>query len=113
MILVLAALLNTPKNESDWSRWAKHHDLDHLEIVQAIAQMRGVQIIKPQLDPIPFSDFATWLESHQQLHTAMTGALGVQSSDIEELDPRDQKALESWIIAQYQEHYWVRSVLEI
>lgn len=58
-------------------------------------------------------DFQTFLENNSQAHDDFNSQLGLQSSDIEELDPKDEKALTSWIYTSYQELYSASAALKI
>jgi hypothetical protein len=70
----------------------------------AVAQfLPVVNLPELQLYPINFDRFTDFLENNQQSHDNFNSALGLQSSDIEELDPKDERKLNEWIYQNYQE----------
>ena len=82
---MLALLLNIPNTDEDWLTWGKHHANDHIEIIEAIAKQKGVNLAQYVLYPIDLSD-PGFLERHQKI---------------------------AWAYANYQEHFDARSELAI
>lgn len=109
---MLALLLNIPNTDEDWLTWGKHHANDHIEIIEAIAKQKGVNLAQYVLYPIDLSD-PGFLERHQQTHLDMDNALGVQSANLQDVDLSDEKQKIAWAYANYQEHFDARSELAI
>lgn len=64
----------------------------------AVAQFSPVvKLPEYQLYPIDFNHFRDFLEANSQSHDDFNSVLGLQSSDIEELDPKDERKLQEWI----------------
>lgn len=108
-------LLNVPKSKSDWDNWSLNHMLEHQKIIQAIAsQSNGnIQLIQYQLDPIDFQNPTYFLERHQQTHLDMDSALGLQSADLQDVDLKDDKQLQSFIYINWIEHFSANQTLAI
>lgn len=73
----------------------------------AVAQFKPVvnltEYILYPYDESNKEDFQTFLENNSQAHDDFNSELGLQSSDIEELDPKDQNKLQEWIYQNYKE----------
>ena len=98
---MLAALLNVPRSQGDWAIWSFANADAVAQIRAAIFAKKNIALPAYQLDPIPFSDAATWLPNNQQAHNDFTGALGLPGNDLEHVDLRDQNQLEAWIWLNY------------
>lgn len=109
----LVNLLNTPKNELDWSVWGWSHRDSHTKIRQAIQQQKDVNLFEYDIDPINFDDIENWLERNQRFHTDMNGALQVQGSDLQGVNLKDEKELAAWILAHFLEHQTAELALKI
>lgn len=83
----------------------------------ALAQVKPVVTLTQYvLHPVNEQDtnaFQNFLENNQQAHDDFNSELGLQSSDIEELDIKQQNKLEEWIFTQYQELYSACAKLKI
>ena len=92
--------------------WSFAHMQDHLEIDQALLAQKGIQPFGVSLDPTPWgTDAGAWLLQHQQKHTIMDMALGVQSTDLTKFDFRRKEDRESFIGTNYTEHQYARQAL--
>lgn len=70
----------------------------------AVAEVKPVvNLVEYQLYPIEFNRFNDFLQQNSQAHDDFNSVLGLQSSDIEELDPKDQNKLQEWIWLNYKE----------
>lgn len=83
----------------------------------AVAQVKPV-VNLPQyvLQPVNEQDsnaFQTFLQNNSQAHDDFNSVLELQSSDIEELDPKDRNKLENWVFLNYQELYSACQKLKI
>lgn len=110
---MLAILQNVPKNDFDWEIWAFNNREHISEITQAIKAQHNVNLPEYQLYPINFNRFSEWLERKSQAHTDFNGVLGLQSSDLKEMDPKNEKQLSSWVYLQYQELFNASAELKI
>lgn len=110
---MLAQLMMVPNSPQDWAVWSLHHKLDHDEIQLACNAQLGTKSNQYCLDPIPMDQIQEWLTRNQQSHNEMNGPLGLQGTDLEDVDFNDKRQLEAWIFLHYQEHYSARSKLRI
>jgi hypothetical protein len=109
----LSNLLNIPKNENEWDVFAFNNREQNTIIRQAILAQKNINLTEYQLYPIDFTHFDYWLEQNQQAHSDFNSALGLQSSDIEELDPKNDQQLQAWVYLQYQELFSASQALKI
>jgi hypothetical protein len=110
---VLALLLNVPKSLEDWARFSFHHRQSHELIVKAIAKQKSIDLPVYIVDPISFQEPRLFLEANQQFHQDMDNALGVQSTDLEDVNLQDERQLQSWIYLHWQEHVTAENALGI
>lgn len=110
---MLASLVNVPRNQNDWELWSWCNRLQIAAIRQAIREKYNVNLAEQILYPLSQDDFASFLQANSQAHTDFNSVLGLQGSDIEELDPKDEKKLEAWIYSVYQELYSASAALGI
>lgn len=73
----------------------------------------GVSLTEYSLDPIPTNDFSSWLQWNQESHTEMNGVLGLQGSDLEEVDFKNLQQLQPWIWLHFLEHQSAEQTLGI
>lgn len=66
-----------------------------------------------QLDPINFDNPLEFVRRHAQAHTDMNGVLGLQSTDLSEVDLNDPNKLQAWIYSNYEEHNNAHNRLQI
>lgn len=109
----LADLLNVPRTPEEWEFFSWNNKTQNTAIRQAIKAKNNINLTEYQLHPINFDRFKDFLEANQQAHDDFNSVLGLQSSDIEELDPKDEKKLEQWIFSNYSELRDASSVLKI
>ena len=112
-IMPLADLLNIPHSIEDWNQFSFNNRNQITAIRQAIKAQKNINLTEYNIDPIDFNHFQDFLENNSQAHDDFNSVLGLQSSDIEELDPKDEKSLSSWIFTQYQELYSASAALKI
>jgi hypothetical protein len=110
---MLVSLTKVPTNADEWASWSFSHRNNHDRIRQAIQAQRGINLPQAILDPIPFFSFTEWLQRNQKSHADANGALGLQSTDLLDLDPLNQEQLEEWVYAHYLEHQNLNLVLKI
>lgn len=101
---MLARLLTVPQDAQEWDEWAWHNADTLDQIRQAIGSAKGVTLPQRQLYPIPpGEDLQLWLANVQQSHNDFNGALGLQSSELEDVNLQDPADREAWVWANYQE----------
>lgn len=98
-----AFLINSPSTDEQWSVWSLHHRLSHDAIRDALRR-KNIFTAEYVLEPIPMRDFQNWLQRNSQTHIEQTGALGLQSHDISDVDLEDENQKQSWIMVHWQEH---------
>ena len=106
-------LLNVPRSQTDWEVFSFANRDQITAIRQAILKQYNLNLTDYQLYPINFNNFKDWLQNNEQAHQDFNSVLGLQSSDIEELNPQDEKQLTAWIYLQYQELYSASAALKI
>lgn len=109
----LVDLINVPKNANDWEIFAFSNRDQIQAIQQAILIQKNINLTQYELYPINFDNFQEWLQRNEQSHEDINSVLGLQSSDIESVDPKDERQLEAWIYLQYQELYSASAALQI
>ncbi len=110
---VLAALENFPRSPTDWLHFAFNHRDSHDRIRAAIKTKFGFDLTDYQVEPIPPDDMGRFLQNNSSLHGDMNSVLRLQSSDLEDVDPKDEKQLQGWILLHYQEHLAAEQALGI
>lgn len=80
----------------------------------AIAKVGAtVNLEQYELYPVDFNKSQDWLTNVEQSMDDINSVLGLQSVDLEDVDLKDQKQLESWVNLLYQELYTASSALGI
>lgn len=109
----LANLLNTPRTPSDFEEFFFSNRLQIDAIQKAILQQKNVNLTQYVLYPVSQDDFKGFLEANQQSHEDFNSVLGLQSSDLESVDLKDEKQLTAWTYLNYQELYSASAALKI
>lgn len=100
---MLADLLNVPKSPRDWSLWS-FSNKDTIQTLQrAILAQKNVQLTNYPLDPI--DNIELFLERNQQSHSDIMSTLGLQSSDLQNVDLKKQNELQAWVYLCHRELY--------
>jgi len=107
-----AFLLTVPKTAQEWSLWSFHHKLSHDAIRQALT-VQGKLTFDFVIDPIDFNDITGFLQRNSELHIEETGAIGLQSHDLQDVDFKDENQLVSWIAVHHREHFDLELALGI
>lgn len=63
--------------------------------------------------PVDKQHVDTFLENNQNLHSDMNGVLGLQSSDLQDVNFDDENKRKAWFYTHYQEHYSAEARLGI
>lgn len=109
----LVNLLNVPKNQSDWENffWANRTQL--INIQQAVLKQKSVNLPQYVVYPVADDSVQDFLTNNSQSHQDFNAVLGLQSSDLESVDLKDEKQLEAWVYLNYQELYTASQALNI
>lgn len=110
---MLASLLNVPRDDQSWERFFFDNRQQITEIRQAVLKQKNINLTEYTLYPVSDKSFGDFLTNNQQAHDDFNSALGLQSSDIEELDPKNEQQLQAWVYLQYQELFTACSALGI
>ena len=110
---MLVQLINIPSSEEEWGIWSYHHRLSHDAISQAIRQQKGLDLTDYIIDPVPTTAFPDWLDRNQQLHIEMDAAIGAQSVDLQDVNPKDANEMAAWVYIHFLEHQTAERVLKI
>lgn len=94
--MATADLLNVPKSASDWNFFSFNNRDAVQRIKQAILTQQNIDLIEYQLDPVDLSNPTFFLQNNQQSHTDFNGVLGLQSTDLLDVDLKDERQLQSW-----------------
>ena len=108
-----AWLLNVPKTSQEWNVWSLANRLSHDAIRQAILAQKNVSTVDYLLEPMDFKEIKGWLQRNGQTHIEQTGAVGLQSHDIQEVDFNDEAAKVSWIQVHALEHFDLEQALGV
>lgn len=110
---ILAALMNVPETQGDWSRWSFDHLDSHNRIRAAVKAQLGVSLTDYQLDPIAQVEINGFLNRNQQLHVDMEGVLRLQSTDLLDVDFNNERIKRAWFEVHYQAHYDAEKALHL
>lgn len=110
---MLAGLENSPRSPEQWSLWAWDHRDSHDRIRSAILKQYGVSLSDYQIEPINADAMQDFLQRNSDLHDDMNGTLGLQSSDLEDVDPKNDREFQAWIRLHYLEHWYAEQKLSI
>jgi hypothetical protein len=110
---MLAALENLPQTPDGWNRFSWDHRNSHDRIRAAIKTKYGADLSDYQVDPIDSNAIGDFLQNNSQLHGDMNGVLGLQSSDLQDVNFGDKPQFEAWVRLHYLEHQQAELKLEI
>lgn len=104
---MLPTLLAPPTSPAEWSVWSYANRDQIRKINGAIQGQYGTNLTEYILYPMPLppDDPTTWLLQNQLAHQQFTGALGLQSQDIQTVDFTNPSQVQAWINAVYLELY--------
>jgi hypothetical protein len=110
---MLAALLNVPHVNDDWSHFSWDHRDSHDRIRAAIKAQFGTDLTDYQIEPMNPTDTQDFLNNNAQLHNDMNSVLGLQGTNLEVVDLTQDNEKASWINLHYLEHYYAEQKLGI
>lgn len=102
---MLVILENVPQTADDWSRFSFHHQDSHDRIRAAISAKKSIVLPEHLIYPINQAAVPLFLQNNYLLHLDMNSALGLQGSDLLEVNIQDKKELAIWVQLHYQEHF--------
>jgi hypothetical protein len=100
---MLAATLNVPNTDTEWSLWSLNNYTVVNAIRAAVLAQKNITLPEYQIEPIPWNDLETWLNNNQQAHNDFNAALGLQSSDILHTNLKDPNERALWVYLNYME----------
>lgn len=110
---MLAALLNIPHTEQEWSQFAYAHRDSHDRIRAAIKAKTGVSLTDYQIDPMNPQSIDLFLQNNSQLHDDMNSTLGLPGVNLDVVDLSKDNERDAWINFHYLEHYYAERKLGI
>ena len=110
---MLPALENFPRTSTDWLRFAWNHRDSHDRIRAAILTKYALNLTDFQIEPINPDSMDLFLQNNSSLHSDMNSTLRLQGSDLQDVDPKDEKQMQGWILLHYQEHVSAEQALGI
>lgn len=108
--MTLAVLLNI--TEHDFTEFS-FANADHHNLVSSALKAKGVTVTRYILDPIPSFDVQNWLRRHQDGHTQVNAALGINGNDLTDVDFSKPDEADSWAQLHYSEHQEWASALGV
>lgn len=80
------------------------HQRSHDAIVDKVQTLSGVPGIKYNMYPFNEGLQLRWMMDHQQAHNDFTGPLGLDSTDLQNVDLKDTEDFLKWLHDHWQEH---------
>lgn len=105
-----AVLAEIPRDENSWSRWCFHHRTSHEAIIAKLREL-GRPLTYYIVEPINWAQPELFLQSNSEMHIDMTAAVGLQSTNLQDVDLKDERQLIAWIFLHAQDHRNVESAL--
>lgn len=109
----LFQLLEIPKTPENWELYTFSLRDQTDNIRQAIQKQKNINLAEYQLYPVDFNKTQDWLTNVQQSQEDINSVLGLQSVDLESVDLKDEKQLQSWVNLLYQQLYDQSAALKI
>lgn len=100
----LVDIINVPKNDQEWEIWTFAHKDSHDKIRKAIQTKTGINLSNFIIYPIDKNHIQDFLQNNQSLHVDMDGILGIQSSDLQDVDFKKENEKIAWFYSHYLEH---------
>ena len=109
----LVDLYAVPPGADGWSYFWFNNWISHQGIVQAVARQNSVPLTLYDIDPWVDEAKEAILQTHQQYHTDMSQALGLDGQDLSVLNFDDPEAVRRWIWQHYNEHQAAHAALRL
>jgi hypothetical protein len=110
---MLPLLLNVPSTAEDWERYSFNIRSEIDRCNEAIQQQHGVSLPSYQLDPIDPGHVHDWVQNLSQALGGICGVLGIQSSDVLDVDLSNESARTGWIFSVFEELFAAEAALKI
>ena len=102
---MLPVPLEVPRDENGWNVWSFNHRDSCQRIRAAIIAKGGPPLVDYELFPAPQKDIKGWLQRLSQTHIDFNAVLGLQSSDLLDVNLTDDKQKEAWVNLVHQENF--------
>ncbi len=109
----LVNCLYPPDGERGLAEWSFSHAQDHIEIIQGIRNILGINRNIYILDPVNWNDRKGFLLLHQAAHTDMNQVLQLPGQDLQSVDFDKPDQSKAWFFQQFTEHQNARARLGI
>lgn len=110
----VAGLFNAPRSLAERNYWTRDNANSHNLIILALQKAHpGIKLSNFVLDPLPDTDFASWLLRHQIVHNEMDSALHIGGNDYTGLDFQNSTQLEYLLRLHANEHIQAQTILRI
>lgn len=104
--MALVDLINVPKTDRDWEIFFFSNRDSHDKIRAAIEAQTSpaINLTDYVIYPINPDHIVDFLQANQSLHSDMNGILGLQSSDLQDVDFKIDNQKIAWFYSHYLEH---------
>lgn len=110
---MLPVLLEAPTTPDGWQRFAFNNQDQIALIQQAIAVRYNVILPEYILFPLNLDAPDEWLFNNQQAHSNFNGVLGLQATNLQDLDFTNADQVSAWVRLNYQELFDASAALGV
>lgn len=110
---MLASILDIPPWQKGLTEYSFNHFQDHLEIVEGLKKVKNVVAPLYVIDPMTLDDMSGWLLRHSQFHNDMNASLGLEGSDLQTVNFKNERDRNIWLWQNFREHLAARTALGI
>jgi len=110
---MLAAVLNIPHSNEDWSWWSWNHRLSHDKIRAGILKQYNTNLADYQIDPMDPLNIQEFLQNNAQLHSDMNGVLKLFGIDLLDANLSQENQKIAWLNYHFYEHFWAEGKLGV
>lgn len=101
---MLQAILNIPREPSDWLHWGHDHRIHHQIVAQAMQSKRKIFIQDFPIYPITKESVRDFLLNNSQLHININNALQTPSVNLQDVDFNNENETIAWVYDHFLEH---------
>lgn len=101
--MTLAMIMYPPPTERGMEEWLHAHIRHHEAIADAVRTTLGVTLDILPIYPGKVED-DQWSRDHQEMHNAMSGALGLAGTDITRWDTKNKRKSDDWVYIHFEQH---------
>lgn len=95
-------------------RWMFAHQRTHHNTISRIQDANpGLLLTRYDLYPFVESVQLRWMADHQQAHNDFNFRYGLQSTDLQSVDLKDEASITLWLRNHWQEHLAINRILGI